>query len=155
MIHFKEETIINASSEKVYYFLTHIDTLYKKWHPKDHVFCHGIHGSLNKKRSIVHFFEWIGGFPLYLIAQTTKVEENHFLEYTPVFPFSLLRLGTGSFTIEKISNNKVKLIARADGGYNAPIVGPSLDFIAKKLINFDAIRKHMKEEGENIKKYLE
>lgn len=155
MIQFRDETTIMASPDKVYYFLTHIDKLYKEWHPRDHVFCHVIYGSLSRKGSIVHFFEWIGGFPLYLVAQTTKVEENRYLEYVPVFPFSLLRLGSGSFTIEKISNKEVKLIAYAGGGYKVPIIGPSLDFIVRKLISFDAIQKHMKEEGENIKRYLE
>jgi len=155
MIYFKDETIIKASPERVYYFLTHIDKLYKQWHPKDHVFLHAIYGAIDKMGSIVHFFEWINRFPLYLVVQTTKVEKNNYLEYGLVFPFSLLKLGMGSFKIEKISDEETKLIAYVEGGYNTPIIGPALDFLTRKAISFDAIRKHMKEEGENIKKYLE
>ena len=155
MIRFTDETIINASSDKVFYFLTHIDRLYKKWHSKDHIFCHALIGSLDRKGSMVHFFEWIGHFPLYLIAQISKVDKDHYIEYLPVFPFSLLRLGYGSFTIEKISNNEIKLVAYVEGGYNIPVIGSFLDFIVRKLISFDAIKKHMNEEGENIKRYLE
>lgn len=155
MILFKDETIITASPETVYYFLTHIDKLYKQWHPKDHVFCSTLYGSLDKKGSIIHFFEWIGRFPLYFIAKTTKAEKNSYLEYVPIFPLSLLKIGMGSFTIEKISDKKTKLVAYVGIGYDIPIIGPILDFILKRLISFDAIRKHMKEEGENIKKYLE
>jgi hypothetical protein len=154
MIHFRDETIIESSPERVFYFLTHINKLYKIWHPRDHVFCHVLSGSMEKENSIIHFFEWVGKFPLYLIAQTVKVKRNCYLEYVPVFPFSLLRLGSGSFVIEKVSKNKCKLIASADGGYNLPIVGPFLDFVAQKIISFDAIRKHMKEEGENLNNYL-
>lgn len=155
MILFKDETIINASPERVYYFLTHIDKLYKQWHAKDHVFCHTLYGQLGKKGSVVHFFEWIDGFPLYLIAQTSKIEKDRYFEYVPVFPFSLLKLGTGFFTIEKMSDKETKLTAYIEGGYKLPIIGPLLDFIVRKAISFDAIEKHMKEEGENIKKYLE
>jgi len=155
MISFKDETIIMAPPERVYHFLTHIDTLYKQWHTKDHVFCRVLYGSIDKKGSVMHFFEWVGRFPLYLIAKTTKAEKNSYLEYAPVFPLSLLKLGMGSFTIEKISDKETKLIAYVGVGYDLPVIGLLLDFIVKKLISFGAIRKHMKEEGENIKKYLE
>jgi hypothetical protein len=155
MITFKDETIINAPPERVFWFLTNIDKLYKEWHPKDHVFCHTLYKSLDQKGSIVHFFEWIGGFPLYLVALTTKVEKNHYIEYVPVFPLSLLKLGFGSFQIEKISEKESKLTAYVEGGYKLPVIGSALDWLVRKMISFEAIRRHMKEEGENIKKYLE
>ena len=155
MIQYRDETIINASPERVFWFLTNIDKLYKEWHMKDHVFCHTLFGSLDKKGSIIHFFEWVGGFPLYLIAQTSKMEKDHYIEYVPVFPLSLLRLGFGSFQIEKISDRESKLIAYVEAGYKLPVIGEALDWLVRKMISFEAIRRHMKEEGENIQKYLE
>ena len=155
MIILRDETIIKTSPEKIYYFLTHIDKKYKIWHPKDHVFCQTLFGSIDKKGGVIHFFEWVGRFPLYLIAQTSSVEINSYLEMVLVFPFSLLNLGMGYFKIEEISKNESKLIAYFEGGHNSPIIGSLIDFLVKKLVNIEAATKHMKEEGENLKKCLE
>ena len=49
MITIKEETIIKTTPENVFNFLTQIDSLYKAWHPKDHVFCKRIYKKLNER----------------------------------------------------------------------------------------------------------
>lgn len=149
MISIKEETMINVPVKSVYNFLINIDSLYKIWHPTDHVFCKTISGSLSKKGCRFHFLEIIGGFPLYLTAKVTEARENEYLEYVPTFPFSLLKTGRAYFQIEKISANQSKLIAYVEYG------NKFLDRIANLFVKTSAAKKHIKEEGENLKKYLE
>ena len=151
MITIKEETIINVPPKSVFDFLVHINLLYKIWHPKDHVFCKTIVGSLLKKDCVFHFLEIIGGFPLYLIAKVTEVKENEYLEYVPAFPFSLLRTGKAYFHIQSISANQSKLTAYVEYGDRFRI----FDNIASFLVKTPTVEKHIKEEGENLKKYLE
>ncbi len=78
-----------------------------------------------------------------------RFRESEYLEYVPSFPFSLLRAAKAYFQIENISNNKSKLIAHVEYGNNF------FDKIANFLVKTSAVRKHIKEEGENLKRYLE
>ncbi len=151
MIVIKEETIIHASAQRVFYFLTHIDALYKIWHPKDHVFCHSIYKKLNDRGCIFHFLETIGGFPLYLIIMVSKIEKNKYIEYKSIFPFSLFSLGMGYFSIETITQNTSKLTAYVEYGNNVRLLDKIIYFFVKPIL----VRNHIREEGENIKKYLE
>ena len=149
MISITEETIIDVPAKDIFNFLVNIDSLYKIWHPKDHIFCRVLSGSLSKKGCRFHFLEIIGGFPLYLTAKVTEVRENEYLEYVPAFPFSLLKTGKAYFRVEKISDNQSGLVAYVEYG------NKFFDKIANFLVKTSAARKHIKEEGENLKKYLE
>ncbi len=151
MITIKEETIINVSPESIFNFLTRIDSLYKTWHPKDHVFCNVIYKDLNEHGCVFHFFEKVGGFPLYLIVRVSKIERNEYIEYKPIFPLSIFNLGMGSFTIERTSDKLSKLTARVEYGNRIAL----LDKIFQLFVKTEAIRKHLKEEGQNLKIYLE
>lgn len=149
MISITEETIIEAPAKDIFNFLVNMDSLYKIWHPKDHVFCRMLSGSLAKKGGRFHFLETINGFPLYLTAKITEVRENEYLAYVPAFPFSLLKTGKAYFKIEKISDNQSKLIAYVEYG------GKFFDKIANFFVKTKFVEKHIREEGENMKKYLE
>ncbi len=149
MISIIEETIINVPVKDVFNFLVNIDSLYKIWHPKDHVFCRVLSGSLSRKGCCFHFLEFICGFPFYLIARVTDIRENEYIEYVPSFPFSLLKIGKAYFRIEKISANQSKLVAYVEYG------NKFFDKIVNFLVKTSAAKKHMEEEGENLKKYLE
>lgn len=108
-------------------------------------------GSLSKKGCRFHFLEIIGGFPLYLIAKVTEVKENEYLEYVPEFPFSLFRTGKAYFRIENVSTHESRLIAYVEYGDRFRI----FDRIANFLVKTSAAKKHIEEEGENLKKYIE
>jgi len=149
MISITDKTIINVPASDVFNFLVNIDTLYKIWHPKDHVFCRVLSGSLAKRGGRFHFLEMINGFPLYLTAKITETRENEYLEYIPAFPFSLLKTGKAYFKIEKISDSQSKLIAYVEYG------NEFFDKIANFFVKTEYAEKHIREEGENMKKYLE
>ena len=116
MITIKEETIIEAKPESIFNFLTRIDTLYKTWHPKDHVFCRAIYKDLNQRGCIFHFLEIIGGFPLYLIVKVSKIKRNEYIEYKPTFPFSFFSFRMENFSIERNSRNTYKHTAYIQAG---------------------------------------
>lgn len=147
----KEETIIRASAQSVFNFLTRIDALYKTWHPKDHVFCKAIYRDINQRGCVFHFLEIIGGFPLYLIVIVSNIKRNEYIEYKPVFPFSLLNLGMGYFSIEPVSKDTSKLTAYVEYGNRSGL----LDKVFQFFVKTDIAKKHIREEGENIKRYLE
>jgi len=151
MITIKEETIIETSPEAIFNFLSRIDSFYKTWHPKDHIFCKSIYRDLNERGCLFHFLETIGGFPLYLILTVSKIKKNEYIEYRPVFPISILNIGMGSFTIQNISEHSSKLIAYVEYGNKLGL----LDKILKLFIRPQTIKNHIQEEGENMKKYLE
>jgi len=151
MIQILEETIIKADTSAVFTFLTNIDSLYKIWHPKDHVFCKTIFRKLSASGCIFHFLEILNGFPLYLIVKITQIKKDQYIEYKLIFPFSLLKLGYGYFRIEPIASGGSKLIAFVEYGYKSVL----FDKITNLFINVDSVRKHIKEEGHNIREYLE
>lgn len=154
MIEYRDEITINAPQERAHYFLTHIDTLYKVWHPKDHVFCKTIRGTLKKEGCVLHFFEWVGRMPLYLMVNV-KQQRDDFLKFDPVFPFSLLNIGYGTFSIKKLDGSKCILTAYVKIGYNTPVIGNLIDTLCNLLYKPELVKKHMKEEGQNLKKYVE
>ena len=151
MITIKEETILNVPAKSVFNFLTNIDYLYKKWHPKDHVFCKTIFGSLSKKGCVFHFLEKIGWFPLYGVVKVTQIQRDEYIEYEPVFPLSRLKIFKGYFAINSLAPDKSQLVAYVEYGDRFGI----FDKIANLFVNPVLVRKHIVEEGENLKNHLE
>jgi len=151
MVQISEDTLINSSASSVFNFLTRIDSLYKIWHPKDHVFCKAITGSLAKKGAVFHFLEILGGFPLYLIVKVTEFEKDQYIAYRPIFPLSLLNLGWGYFRVKSISPNQSQLTAFVEYGYKSKW----FDRFANLFVKVEVAKKHIHEEGENLKSFLE
>ena len=148
-------TIVNTDPKPIFDFLTHIDSLYKVWNPKDHAFCRTLFRRLDQKGCIFHFLEILGWFPLYLPTRITKIEPNRYIEYAPLFPLSLLNLGYGYFKIDRISPQQSKLIAYAQWGWNLPILGPLFDAFSNFCVNKETAIQHIREEGANLKRYVE
>ena len=61
----------------------------------------------------------------------------------------MIETGKAYFQIEKISDNQSKLIAYVEYG------NKFFDKVANFLVKTSAAKKHIQEEGENIKRYLE
>lgn len=151
----KEETIIDTSPQPIFDFLTHIDSLYKVWHPKDHVFCKTLFRTLDKTGCIFHFLEIIGWFPLYIPTKVTKIEPNRYIEYEPIFSLSFFKPGFAYFKIESISAQQSKLTAYVQWGWKSPVLSPLFDAVANLLIRKKVAEQHIREEGLNLKRYVE
>lgn len=152
-----EEIIIHATSEKIWYFITnlHLDNSYKRWHPSDHIAYYLRKGNMGEAGGIAYFVERIGKFTFRLFYKTTKANYPSYLEYKAAPPLSWLYAGKGTFTLEAVGAENTRFIAYVEYGYDVPIIGKIVDWLIERIVKYDDARKHVREEGENIKKLLE
>lgn len=154
MIEIVEKSVIDAPPNKVFWFLTNIDKLYKYWHPKDHVFCKTLRGNIAKQGAIYHFFEFLRFIPLYLVVQNILVVENKRIECGLAFPLSLLGIGKGGFGIEETEDkDKTLLTAFVTIGYKS-FPGKLLDRLVYLLVPREVALQHMRDESHNINRYF-
>jgi hypothetical protein len=144
---------INTTPEKVFCFLTSLvdDKSYRAWHPDDHVGLRWLMGPPWKVGSIVCAEEYIHGKLHRLKFVVTKVIPNSFIEYMPVSRFMRRFFPKNMFTIER--KEKISVFT-ATGMYR---IGWLAKTFAKKRIErgLSSVKKHMREEGENLKRLLE
>ena len=119
---------------------------YQAWHP-NHVEWYWIKGEPFQVGSIVYCEEYIHGNKDKLRFICTKVVPDRLIEYKPSFPMSIL-MSKSQFTIEPKDENACVLTAT---------ISFKEGLFFKKLFSkqIEALKQHMKEEGENLKKILE
>ncbi len=118
---------------------------FKKWH-EDHIQCRWVEGKAFEEGSILYVEEYLHGELHKIRFISTRFEPNRKIEYRLLFPMSIL-CPCGSFTIEPKGESCV---------FTAILTfrfGWLLSQFAKK--RFEAIKGHMKEEGEALKRVLE
>jgi hypothetical protein len=149
MILLQDSVEIKTSPERIFDWLQHLPEHYLAWHP-DHVACRFLKGEAFEEGSILYAEEYIHGKLHRLKFRTTGVVPNNRLEYQ-VFPGF-----KGGFIIQPL-NGTVRFTATLTLGTRMPILGWMLDQVLEKLFThqLDAMRRHMQEEGENIKQLLE
>ena len=149
MITLKDTIEIKATPEKVYQWIEErfaSKENYQAWHP-EHVDIRWIKGKSLREGSIVYAEEYLHGKLQKLKFRITKVIPNKEIGYRALFPASLFAPGN-TFIIEPKGNDSS--IFTATGLLRA---GPLFEKLGRNW--FKATKRHMKEEGENIKKALE
>ncbi len=143
---------INTTAEEIFRFIRNLDNdeNYKAWHT-DHVSMHWSKGLPWQEGSVVYAKEYFGGKLHKLKFVVTKVVANREIEYVPVSWFMKRYVPKLTFSVEPKNN---VCIFTASTYYRLPFL-PML--YAKKHIEkgLDGVRKHIKEEGENLKIMLE
>ncbi len=148
MITLTDSIEIKVTPEKVFAWLTNIKNRedYLAWHP-DHTDCIWLKGEPFQVGSIVYFEEYLHGELHKLKFLCTKIVPNRLIEYRPLFPWSFF-MPKCSFAMEPRKGGSCIFTATINLR-----AGPLFrKFGGKRL---DAIKQHMKEEGENLKKILE
>lgn len=145
MITLKDSVVINRPPEVVFSWFAHFEENCKAWH-KDHVLARWVKGRNFEKGSVLYAEEYLGGKLEKLSFEITNCVPNELIEYKVLFPESII-CSKGSFSIKP-----------ADGGsvFTATLsfrFGRVLSKLAGKRV--EAIRVHMREEGENLKVLLE
>lgn len=144
---------IKTKPEKVFNFLIHLvdDESYRAWHPEDHVSLRWIEGPPWEEGSVVHAEEYIHGKLHRLKFVVTKVVPNLEIEYVPISRFLRKYFPRNTFYIEP---KDATCVFTATGTYR---VGWLFRTFARKRLEraLSSVRKHMKEEGENLKRILE
>ncbi len=144
MITLSDSTEIKTTPDKIFEWLKTLDQHYKEWHP-DHVKWTNITGSF-EEGAIICYEEYLHGELHKAKAKITKLEENKTIEFKNLFPLSIIN-PKGSFIIESQGENTI---------FTATLSFRFGWFFKKFVMNrVEAITKHMKEEGENLKRLLE
>jgi hypothetical protein len=144
---------IETTPENIFNFLTSIvdDQSYKAWHKDDHVSFSFLKGKTWTEGSVIYAEEYIHGKLHKLKFKITKVVPNKQIEYVPVSPFLRRYFPKNEFIIEQKEGSCLFI---ASGTYR-------LGWIAKTFFKkavkdgLNSVKKHMKEEGENLKRILE
>ena len=144
---------MNASADKVFNQL--VENLsnresYKLWHP-EHVDLRWIKGEPVREGSVFYAEEYLDGNLHKLKYRITKMVPNKLIACAPLFPLSIIATGNSFRTVSKGEN---RCVFSSEGHIRFPLwlfnkVHKSHE---GKLV---ASEKHMKEEGENIKKAVE
>ena len=144
---------IITSPEKIFDFFLRIvdDTSYQAWHPKDHVAFRLIRGAPCQQGSVVYAEEYIHGKLHKLKFLIKEVVPNRKIEFVPVSRLLRIYFPRNTFLIEKRDESCVftaSCVVR---------VGPLVKLLAKNRLEqgLSSVKKHMKEEGENLKWILE
>ncbi|WP_435157410.1 SRPBCC family protein [Haladaptatus sp. DFWS20] len=142
----EETTRVNASPEEVYHFFETMDVNYQRWHP-DHIVFRWSTGDGLEQGAIAYFEERIAGKKQKKTVQFTEVIPDRYIDFKPTSRLVGMLMPSISFTIEPHENGcdltqRIKVRT-----------GPIGAWLNRR--EFDAVRTHMKEEGENLKTILE
>jgi uncharacterized protein YndB with AHSA1/START domain len=148
-----DSTEIETTPEKIFNFLTSLvdDESYRAWHPEDHVSLRWTKGEPWREGSVAHAEEYLHGKLHKLKFIITKVVPDAEIEYAPASRFLKRYFPKNAFYIEQ---KEGACVFTATGTYR---VGWLVRTFAKKRLErgLSSVRKHMKEEGENLKRILE
>ena len=136
---------IDAPPNRVWAWLQELADHYIEWHP-DHVSAYWVNGEPNQVGSVLEAIEHLGSHTERLRFEMTAVEPDRLMEYRILGAEGLL-LPRGRFDI-----------APDNGGstFTASITyrfGRVTESIFRGRV--DALRAHMREEGENLKRLVE
>jgi len=141
---------IKTTPERIWKFFTNLEQNYKIWHPKDHVLFKWTEGKPMESGSSWYGEEVLGGDLRKLKGTIGEVIPNRKIVFKYAFPLSLVSPGF-EWLIEPKGSHSVFTAV----GYVRCIRFYRL--IAKKHVDtsIEVGKKHIREEGGNLKKILE
>jgi hypothetical protein len=153
MITLKDSIEVEANPEEVFNWL--VERLrdkesYQAWHP-DHVDIRWIKGEPVQEGSVLYAEEYLHGVLHKLKFRIAKVIPNRLIEYRIAFPMSLLAPGN-SFVIEPKGEDRCTFTAQ--GSLRLPR-WLFANMHPKHKGKIEATERHMREEGENLKRAVE
>ena len=144
---------IMATPEKIFMFFLQIvdDKSYQAWHPEDHVSFRWIRGEPWQEGSVAYAQEYIHGKLHKLKFLITELVPNRKIEFVPLSRFLRPLFPKNTFSIEPKEHS---CVFTATGQLR---IGRLAKTLARKKLEYgiSSVRKHMKEEGENLKRILE
>lgn len=156
MVRITERSLLSASAESIWEFLVSLDSArYQAWHPVDHV---GFRRRTPARDDLgtgqkVHFKERIGRRTFGFSCSVTKSVPGRYVEFLPTGPARMLHLGRGCFTLGA-GPTGTNMAAVVELGLDLPGLGSALDWIIGRVVDLDALRRHMREEAGYLETYL-
>lgn len=150
---FTDSIEIETTPEAIFNFLTSIedDESYRAWHMSDHVTFRWIQGQPWKEGSIMYAEEYLHGKLHKFKFMVTKIVPNEKIVYSPVSRLLRIFFPKNEFIIK---GKEATSLFIASVNFRVGWIGKKF---FQKSINkgLSSVKKHMKEEGENIKLILE
>jgi hypothetical protein len=142
----EETTRIRASPETVYRFFEAMEANYERWHP-DHVAFRWVDGGGLEPGAEAYFEERIAGKPQAKTVRFVELVPGRYIEFEPTSRLIRLLMPSISFAIEPREEDcdLTQRIRVRTGPIGARL----------NRREFDAVRAHMREEGQNLKRILE
>ena len=140
------ETWVDATAEEVYAFFEDVEDRYLSWHP-DHIAFRWVAGNGLEEGNEAYFEEEIAGGIKKQTIRYTTIEPPTRIVFHPTSRLIRLFLPHISFIIEP-ENDGCRVTQRVQVR-TGPIGG------RLKKAEFDAVRQHMQEEAENLKRIVE
>ena len=144
---------IKTTPEKIFDFLTGLidDESYKAWHKEDHVSMRWLMGAPWQEGSVAYAAEYMHGKLHKLKFKVTKVVPNERIEWVPNSRLLRIYCPKNEFVIQQKGEH---CIFTATGTLR---VGRIVKTLLRKQLEYGlaCVKKHMKEEGENLKAILE
>jgi hypothetical protein len=141
----KDTVEIDTTPDKIWEFWVNMDENYLDWHPKDHISFQWIKGRPMEEGSTIYAEENVGGILVKGKGTIVDVVTNRKFTLKPPFPRSLFC--------------RYEYLIEPRGTKTAFIAFTYLKYpcFARKRIRatLDVGEKHVREEGENLKKLLE
>ncbi len=144
---FEDQTYIDAPCEKVYSFFEEMDSNYLRWHPEHKKF-EWRKGTGLQTGNVFYFEEEIAGEYLKKETRFTQIIPNRYIEFTTVNWFFRWFIPKMTFIFEPQGKG-----CMFTGQVFLRGFGPIGKWAHRK--EFIAVKQHMKEEGENLKKLIE
>jgi hypothetical protein len=144
---------IRTTPERIFGFFLQIvdDASYRAWHPQDHVAFRCIKGEPCQEGSVVYAEEYIHGKVHKLKFLIKEVVPNRKIEFVPLARLLRIYFPRNTFLIEPRDGS---CMFTASCVFR---VGRLVKLLARSKLEqgLSSVRKHMKEEGENLKRILE
>ena len=150
MVILKDTVEIRASPDQITEFFLHFRDNFHAWHP-DHVECRYLTSPPLREGSVIYVEEYLHGKLHKLKLHITKIEPNSRIEYKLGF------VAKGGFTIEPKSTNNSLFTAEIHIGVKNPVLRSLVDRLLRTFLSsrLEGIRRHMSEEGQNLKRIME
>ena len=148
-----ESIEIRTTPERIFGFFLHIvdDASYRAWHPQDHVAFRLIRGQPCRPGSVVYAEERIHGRRHKLKFLVKEVVPNRKIEFVPLSRLLRIYFPRNTFLIEARDRSCVFTAS------SVVRVGHLVKLLARNRLEqgLASARRHMREEGENMKRILE
>lgn len=144
---------IKTTPERIFAFLTSIvdDETYRAWHEGDHVRFRWIEGQPWAEGSVMYAEEYLHGRIHKLKFQVTRVVPDRRIEYAPVSRLLRMFFPKNELIIEQRGESCLFV---ASVTFRVGWIGKT--FFGKAIERgLASVRKHMREEGENLRRILE
>jgi hypothetical protein len=143
---FRDVTTVEAPPERVFGFFEQMAPNYTRWHP-DHLAFEWRSGGALREGATAGYEERIGGKLMKKEVEFVRVEPGRYVAMAPTSRLIRLVLPRLSFAFEPVAGGcrlTAEIVVRT---------GPLGAWLNRR--EFEAVRRHMREEGENLKRLIE